>query len=107
MRALLLTLGPGVCALAAPDAGTLQQERDREQVRRLPQQASPLVPPAAASSPKRGDALVVQDFKFRGNTLLSSAQLSLALESYRQRPLDFKEIEALSNLISAAYREQG
>lgn len=106
--ALALAFAPTLTAFAAPDAGSLQQQLEREQLRPLPQSAAPSVAaPPELASPKRGNVLAVQGFKFRGNTLLSSARLAQALEPYRQRPLDFGEIEALANVLSATYRAQG
>lgn len=105
---LLLVVTPTVAAFAAPDAGSLQQQIEREQIRPLPQEAAPpvTVPPVPVS-PKRGNALAVKGFKFRGNTLLGSEELALVLEPYRQRPLDFGEIEALAAVLAASYRAQG
>lgn len=107
---LVLTFAPTLAVLAAPDAGSLQQQQqqEREQLRTLPQQTAPLLAePAAPGSPKRGSALEVKGFKFRGNTLLSSAQLEQVLESYGQRVLDFGEIESLTNVLTASYRANG
>ncbi len=99
---------PSMSALAAPDAGALQQQIEREQARPLPQQgASEVLAPPAAASPKRGNALEVRGFKFRGNKLLSSAQLEAALEPYRQKALDFAEIDGLTSAVAAYYRAQG
>ncbi len=49
----------------------------------------------------------MRGFVFRGNTVIDSADLSAALEPYRQRPLDFGEMEALTAVLSAAYRARG
>jgi len=103
-----LVLAPNMGALAAPDAGALQQQIEREQARPLPQQgATEVVPPPAAASPKRGNALEVMGFKFKGNTLIRSAELEVALEEYRTKRLDFAEIDGLSQVIAAFYRARG
>ena len=95
-------------AAAAPDAGALQQQIEREQSRPLPAQGQPgVIAPGAPASPKRGNALEVRGFKFRGNKLLSSETLAAALEPYRQKPLDFAEIDALTQVLAASYRAQG
>ena len=97
-------------ASATTDAGALQQqfERERELARPLPERALPPGPPPAATvSPRRGNALSVRGFRFSGNTVIGSDALSAVLEPYRQRPLEFAEIEALTLVLSAHYRAQG
>lgn len=106
----LLGLTAACQTRASTDAGALQQqfEREREQARPLPRRLAPDI--AAASeppSPRRGQTLAVRGFVFRGNTVIDSADLSAALEPYRQRPLDFSEMEALTAVLSAAYRARG
>jgi hemolysin activation/secretion protein len=99
---------PAMRAVAAPDAGALQQQIERDQARPLPQQGSAeVIAPPAAASPKRGNTLVLKGFKFKGNTLLGAAQLEVALEPYRQKPLDFAEIDGLCQVLAAFYRAQG
>ena len=103
-----LVCAPAMPAAAAPDAGALQQQIEREQMRALPAQGQPgAIAPSAPASPKRGSALEVRGFKFRGNKLLSSETLAAALEPYRQKPLDFAEIDALTQVLAASYRAQG
>jgi len=95
-------------AAAAPDAGALQQQIEREQSRALPAQGQPeVIAPGAPASPKRGNVLEVRGFKFRGNKLLSSETLAAVLEPYRQKPLDFADIDALTQVLAASYRAQG
>jgi len=95
---------------ASTDAGALQQqfEREREQARSLPRRVAPetaAVP--EPPSPRRGQALAVRGFAFRGNSVIDSSELSAALEPYRQRPLEFGEMEALTAVLSAVYRARG
>ena len=116
-RAAMVCLGLGLLGAMAPpvaraatDAGALQLqfEREREQVRALPgRSASEAGEPAIAMSPRSGNALFVQGFRFTGNTVLSSEQLSTVLEPYRLRRLAFADIEALTLVLSAHYRAQG
>ena len=97
-------------ARATTDAGVLQQqfERERELARPLPERVLPVAPaPAEPVSPRRGNALEVRGFRFSGNTVIGSDALSAVLEPYRQRPLEFAEIEALTLVLSAHYRAQG
>ena len=97
-------------ARATTDAGALQQqfERERELSRPLPERVLPQASaPAEPVSPRRGNALEVRGFRFSGNTVISSDALSAVLEPYRQRPLEFAEIEALTLVLSAHYRAQG
>ena len=97
-------------ARAATDAGALQQqfERERELARPLPGRVLPEASaPVEPVSPRRGTALEVRGFRFSGNTVIGSDALSAVLEPYRQRPLEFAEIEALTLVLSAHYRAQG
>jgi hypothetical protein len=66
-------------AQTAPNAGVLQQQIEREQQGAA--QRLQLQPPAKplAEPPLVGQTVVVQAFKFKGNTLLSDEQLSAAL----------------------------
>ena len=105
-----LTLLIALPARATTDAGALQQqfERERELSRPLPGRVLPdTSAPAESVSPKRGSALQVRGFLFSGNTVIGSDALSAVLEPYRQRPLEFAEIEALTLVLSAHYRAQG
>jgi hemolysin activation/secretion protein len=105
---LALAAAPSMQAIAAPDAGALQQQIEREQMRPLQSQGLPQMTAPNASVPsKSGNVLDVTGFKFQGNKLLSSETLAGVLEPYRQKPLDFAEIDALTLVLAANYRARG
>ena len=104
---LLATVLPGALAQTPPDAGVLQQQIERELRQPLPpQQALPRLMPPEAMKPS-GVTLTVREFRFTGNTLLSSDQLRLAVADYLDRPLDFSQLQAAAAAVANAYREAG
>jgi hemolysin activation/secretion protein len=85
----------------------LQQQLQREQqgaAQRL-QLQHPVKP--LAEPPLVGQTVVVQSFKFKGNTLLSDEQLSAALAPLRARPLDFARLQSSAVIVADLYRDQG
>ena len=95
-------------ALSAPDAGALQQQIEREQTRPVqPQWQTEVIAPSPKASPKRGNALEIRGFKFQGNKLLNSEALAGVLAIYKQKSLDFSEIDALTHVLEAHYRAKG
>ena len=94
-------------AQSPPNAGVLQQQIEREQQGAA--QRLQLQPPAKplAEPPLVGQTVVVQAFKFKGNTLLSDEQLSAALAPLRARPLDFARLQSSAVIVADLYREQG
>ncbi len=103
-----LALVPATPLQAATDAGALRQQLERDQLRPLPRQGVPeVLVPAEPPSPRRGNALTISGFRFSGNTLVASVELEAVLEPYRQRALEFSEIEALTAVVAARYRARG
>ena len=61
----------------AVDAGSLQQQIERNQVQRLPRMVSPEAPLGRAIAAPEGALVVtVSRFVFKGNTLLTESQLN-------------------------------
>jgi hemolysin activation/secretion protein len=90
-----------------PNAGTLQQQIEREQQGTTPRlQTQPQNKTAPEPSPV-GQTVVVKAFKFKGNTLLSSAQLSEALAPLLGRPLDFARLQSSAVVVADLYRDKG
>ena len=106
---LVLPLGlAGAFAQTTPDAGALQQQIDRERQQQLPRQLSPSRPEAPpAMQPQAGVVITVREFRFSGNTLLTSDQLQLTVASYLNRPLDFSQLQAATAAVADAYRQAG
>lgn len=105
---LLGTVCGPVLSQAAPDAGALRQQIERDLVPQLPPQATPLAP--AEPAPIRlaeGATLTVQAFRFAGNTLLSSEQLQPAVQDYLGRPVGFNDLQQAAQAVAALYRQAG
>lgn len=91
----------------APNAGSLQQQLEREmQNPAQPQRLKPLTKPVAEASIV-GQTVQVGAFRFQGNTLLSQAQLSAVLTPLLNRPLDFARLQSSAVLVADLYRDQG
>jgi hemolysin activation/secretion protein len=105
--AALVALMTSAGAQTPPTAGSLQQqiERDQQGVQSRPQaqpsgKATPDAPPV-------GQTVTVRAFKFTGNTLLSSEELSAALGGLLGRPLDFARLQSSAVTTSDYYRSKG
>ncbi len=90
------------------DAGSLQQQIERNQPLRLPRIMSPEVPVGRAIAvPEGAPVVTVRRFVFKGNTLLTESQLSQILSGQLGLPLSFGALEALVAQVAQAYRDQG
>ena len=95
-------------AQTPPDAGALQQQIERERATQLPKRIAPQKSAEpAAMKPTGGVAVTVKEFRFAGNTLLSSDKLAPAVAPYLNRPLDFAQLHAAAAAAANAYREAG
>ncbi len=91
-----------------PDAGTLQQQINREREPQLPNRLSPEVSPQpVAMAPMAGTSVSVTEFRFVGNTLLTNEQLGYLLLNYLNRPIDFAQLQAAAAVVSQAYSQAG
>jgi hemolysin activation/secretion protein len=54
-----------------------------------------------------GNTVTVSAFNFAGNKLLSTKQLAPVVESFRNRPLDFAQLQNAAIAVAAAYRRAG
>lgn len=106
---LLACLGlPAISwAQTQPNASTLQQQIERDQ--QTDKQRLPVKPPPQSKieAPLVGPTVVVNEFKFKGNTLLSSEELRKALAPLTGRPLDFARLQSTPVLIADLYRNKG
>ena len=90
------------------DAGSLQQQIERNQPLRLPRIMLPEVSVGRAiAAPEGAPVVTVSRFVFKGNTLLSESQLSQVLFGQIGVPLSFSALEALVAQVAQAYRAQG
>jgi hemolysin activation/secretion protein len=103
-----LTLQNFAQAQTTPDAGSLLQQIERERGAQLPKRMAPDKPAEpAAMRALDGASVTVTEFRFVGNTLLTTTQLGTALGEYRNRPLDFNQLQAAAAAVANAYREAG
>jgi hemolysin activation/secretion protein len=95
-------------AQTAPDAGALRQQIERLQAQPLPGKVPPAVAPAPeAQSTLSAVTVVIKSFKFVGNTLLTTEQLSLVLQAYLNKPQNFSQLQQAAVDITNAYRDAG
>jgi hemolysin activation/secretion protein len=94
-------------AQTPPDAGSLLQQIERQQHPDLPAKAAPrFVPPPTLQS-LGGATVVVEEFRFAGNTLLSARQLAPVVAGFKGRPLDFAQLQNAAIAVATAYRTAG
>lgn len=99
---------PILCnAQSAPDAGSLLQQIERQQHPALPPKAAPLFAPPPILQSLGGATVVVGDFRFAGNTLLSARQLEPIVAGFKGRPLDFEQLQNAAIAVATAYRKAG
>jgi hemolysin activation/secretion protein len=94
-------------AQTTPDASTLQQQIERDQQAEKQRLQVQQIPKPAVEAPLQGQTVVVQEFKFKGNTLLSNEVLSAALAPLLGRPLDFARLQSSPVLVADLYRDKG
>ncbi len=105
---LLLALiggAPLAHAQTPPDAGVLLQQIEREVKAVRPVPVTPVRP-----EPLRkltGETVTVTEFRFAGNTLLSTAALQRVVAPFLNRPLDFARLQDAAVAVGNAYREAG
>ena len=107
MSTLLVLAGLSAPAFAAPDAGTLQQQIDRERGITLPKKSTPTEVAPQPIKSIGGQTITVKAFVFSGNTLLTNEQLSLVVAHYLDHALTFTELQQAAASIAATYREAG
>jgi hemolysin activation/secretion protein len=73
----------------------------------LPPKAEPLFVPPPVLESLGGETVVVKDFRFAGNSLLTSQQLAPVVASFKARPLSFQELQNAAIAVATAYRKAG
>lgn len=95
-------------AQTAPNAGSLQQQIERERANPLPRRSLPARPDEPRElAPPSGPTITVRRFTFAGNTLLPSAQLQALVADFLDRPLSFAELQRAPAAIANQYRQAG
>jgi hemolysin activation/secretion protein len=101
---------PSIVHAQAPlDAGSLQQQMERQQQEALPQHdlGVPAQPGMQAPAGAETFKITVSAFRFEGNNLLSDAELSSAVAPYLNRPINFNELQNAAAAVGEAYRAKG
>jgi hemolysin activation/secretion protein len=95
-----------LCAQTPPDAGQLRNQIERSLPSLLPQPKTeaPKPPPPLTSLP---GAVLVREFRFTGNTLIPSAALEAAVADWRNRTLDFNQLQEAVAAAAQVYRNAG
>lgn len=65
------------------------------------------MPPAVPSAPEGAPTMVVRQFRFTGNTVISTAELERLTASYLDRPVTFAALSEARNAISQLYLNKG
>jgi hemolysin activation/secretion protein len=94
-------------AQSAPDAGALQRQIEQEQRKALPQKAAPQLELPAPMQALGTTSVIVKEFHFAGNTLLTSARLTRATAEFVNRPLDFAGLQNAARAVAVVYRNAG
>jgi hemolysin activation/secretion protein len=102
----LSALGMPTAAQTVPDAGSLQQQIERQRPQVIPGVQLPDTQPAP-TVPTKGPLLIVRQFRFAGNTLISTEQLSTTVARFLDQPLDFTRLQLAAAAVADAYREAG
>lgn len=105
---MYLAMHANAWSQALPDAGSVRQQI--EQPRALPLPSAPVrrsAAPVAELKARTGLNVTVTDFRFVGNTLVSSEQLAAAVGAYLNRPIGFEDLQRAVDAVSAKYREAG
>jgi len=95
-------------AYAAPDAGQLLQEIEKQRGADLPKPSLPNIAPAP--EPMKavdGISVTINQFVFVGNTLIPDSELEKVLESYLNRTLNFYDLQKAAADVAKAYRDAG
>jgi hemolysin activation/secretion protein len=94
-------------AQSPPDAGSLLQQIERQQQPALPPKAAPLFVPPPVLQSVGSATVIVQEFRFAGNTLLSTRQLAPVVAGFKGRALDFAQLQNAAIAVATAYRTAG
>lgn len=107
-----LTLS-GYSAYASPsvDAGTLQQQIEKERESNIRSDNNKTIPDITTPSTKlavsKGTTITVKNFRFEGNNLLDKETLDETVKFYLNRPISFNELQNVTAAIGETYRANG
>ena len=89
-----------------PSAGQILQQIERD-LKVTPLPAQPVIEQAPPEPEDQGPKVVVKQFKFEGNKVLTAAELEGALEALTNHEISIAQLKGAVDLIAAFYREKG
>jgi hemolysin activation/secretion protein len=94
---------------APADAGSLQQQLELERPKKITLPSDPIAWSGATVSPDSDDQTRVQvnEFKFKGNTLISNEALNEILLADKNRLLNFKQFQFAVDKVIKGYKDAG
>lgn len=94
---------------APTDAGSLQQQLEFERPKKITLPRDPIAWSGANVSPDSDDQTRVQvnEFKFKGNTLISNEALNEILHADKNRLLNFKQLQLAVEKVIKGYKDAG
>jgi len=105
---ILYFFGAYAYAVDLPDAGSLQQQLDREKIQRIPKSFIKEDEKKIKKNPNATElTVVIKSINFKGNSLISSKELNLIVESYLNQSLGFSEIQNIVTKVNDYYRDRG
>ena len=94
-------------AVDMPDAGSLQQQLDREKIKQIPKPLIKEEEKKTVSPTSSQVNVLIKSVTFNGNTLISNTQLNLIVKSYINQTLNFSDIQDMVAKVANYYRESG
>ena len=90
------------------DAGSLLKQNEQQLKTKKPApRAEPQKQQPAVKAQPTDAAVLVREFKFSGNTLLSNEQLAQAVAPFVNRALSFDALQEAAQVVSNTYRDAG
>jgi len=91
----------------APNAGSLLQEIERDYLKPIPKAEPKVAPKKPEEAPKAEQAILVKQFKFQGNHLISEDELQAAFKKYVGQKFTVSELQSIVAEISQIYAARG
>lgn len=97
---------PADPTIPVPNAGQILQQIERDSIV-TPLPVQPVIEQSAPEPEDQGPKVVVKQFKFEGNKVLTAAELEVALEALTGHEISIAQLKGAVDLIAAFYREKG
>ncbi len=91
---------PGDPTIPVPNAGQILQQIERDSIV-TPLPVQPVIEESAPEPEDQGPKVVVKQFKFEGNKVLSAAELEGALETLTGHEISITQLKGAVDLIAA------